>query len=216
MTTVAHAVAAAYNAAWGGRGCTLLQALLQSVVEEETGSGRSRRRRAEIFMQLPTVEEYPEYYEQIGRPMDLRQIGARIELGLYGSVTAMAADITAGITVLSSPRIPMHHVRSVPAARHIFPIRCGSYIEALYIQLSIRYSTDQSLKSSCRASALGTALACCAVPLFALSYLHSFVLPELIHRFLGCPPIGCLHQLPIDDFQSACRRTPWGASRRPS
>ena len=57
-----------------------LRDLWQRISSEEVGSGRAKRKRALIFIHLPTEEEFPEYHQIIATPMDLNRIYARIEI----------------------------------------------------------------------------------------------------------------------------------------
>ena len=45
------------------------------------------------FIQLPSRREYPDYYEQIERPMDLNRIRKKIEDDKYTSLEQMSADV---------------------------------------------------------------------------------------------------------------------------
>jgi hypothetical protein len=51
---------------------------VRNVIDEKDG-----RERAQVFMQLPTVEELPAYYEVIGSPIDLRTVREKIDEGRY-------------------------------------------------------------------------------------------------------------------------------------
>lgn len=48
----------------------------------------------EIFMELPDMDEYPDYYEIIDRPLAFDTIEKRIKLGKYRDLDAMVADFT--------------------------------------------------------------------------------------------------------------------------
>jgi hypothetical protein len=45
------------------------------------------------FIQLPSRREYPDYYEQIERPMDLNRIRRKIDDDKYTSLDQMSADV---------------------------------------------------------------------------------------------------------------------------
>ena len=56
--------------------------------------GGERRRRADIFLSLPSRQELPDYYELISEPIDLNRIRAKAEAGLYADGwDGFAADI---------------------------------------------------------------------------------------------------------------------------
>ncbi|XP_072438171.1 protein polybromo-1 isoform X4 [Chiloscyllium punctatum] len=48
---------------------------------------------SELFQKLPSKVQYPDYYEIIKEPIDLKTIAQRIQNGFYKSVNAMARDI---------------------------------------------------------------------------------------------------------------------------
>jgi hypothetical protein len=66
-----------------------LRDLWQRISSEEVGSGRAKRKRALIFIQLPTEEEFPEYHQIIATPMDLNRIYARIEIDWLAETHAL-------------------------------------------------------------------------------------------------------------------------------
>ncbi|KAL0978139.1 hypothetical protein UPYG_G00166640 [Umbra pygmaea] len=49
---------------------------------------------AEPFLQLPSRKEYPDYYQQIKRPISLQQIREKMKNGEYESVEQMDSDLT--------------------------------------------------------------------------------------------------------------------------
>lgn len=54
---------------------------------------RSGKKLAGPFIQLPSRREYPDYYEQIERPMDLNRIRKKIDDDKYTSLAQMSADV---------------------------------------------------------------------------------------------------------------------------
>ncbi|XP_048403262.1 protein polybromo-1 isoform X6 [Stegostoma tigrinum] len=48
---------------------------------------------SELFQKLPSKVQYPDYYEIIKEPIDLKTIAQRIQNGVYKSVNVMARDI---------------------------------------------------------------------------------------------------------------------------
>lgn len=53
----------------------------------------SGRYRADLFLELPSTESYPDYYQQIRQPISLAEIRAKLASGEYASLQAMRADI---------------------------------------------------------------------------------------------------------------------------
>ena len=53
----------------------------------------SGRYRADLFLELPSMESYPDYYQQIRQPVSLAEVRSRLASGEYASLQAMRADI---------------------------------------------------------------------------------------------------------------------------
>ncbi|XP_042563727.1 protein polybromo-1 isoform X2 [Clupea harengus] len=68
----------------------VLEQLLDAVVSYTEPSGRLV---SELFQRLPSKVQYPDYYEIIKDPIDLKTIAQRIQMGFYRSPHAMSKDI---------------------------------------------------------------------------------------------------------------------------
>uniref|UniRef100_A0AAY4E4V6 Protein polybromo-1 n=1 Tax=Denticeps clupeoides TaxID=299321 RepID=A0AAY4E4V6_9TELE len=68
----------------------VLEQLLDAVVSYTEPSGRLV---SELFQRLPSKAQYPDYYEIIKDPIDLKTIAQRIQMGYYKNVHLMAKDI---------------------------------------------------------------------------------------------------------------------------
>ncbi|KAL3123874.1 hypothetical protein niasHT_000031 [Heterodera trifolii] len=67
-----------------------LNACLNTLLNYKTSNGK---RLAGPFVQLPSRREYPDYYDQIERPMDLQRIRKKIEEDKYTMLAQMSADV---------------------------------------------------------------------------------------------------------------------------
>uniref|UniRef100_A0A8C9STT0 SWI/SNF related BAF chromatin remodeling complex subunit ATPase 2 n=1 Tax=Scleropages formosus TaxID=113540 RepID=A0A8C9STT0_SCLFO len=60
---------------------------------ELQGNGRSCRQLSEVFIQLPSRKELPEYYELIRKPVDFKKIKERVRNHKYRSVGDLEKDV---------------------------------------------------------------------------------------------------------------------------
>uniref|UniRef100_A0A8C4QAN4 Polybromo 1 n=1 Tax=Eptatretus burgeri TaxID=7764 RepID=A0A8C4QAN4_EPTBU len=67
-----------------------LQQLFETVVSLSDSAGRLI---SELFHRLPSRQQYPDYYEVIKEPIDLKMIAHRIEAGSYCTIAEMARDV---------------------------------------------------------------------------------------------------------------------------
>ncbi|KAL3079713.1 hypothetical protein niasHS_013995 [Heterodera schachtii] len=67
-----------------------LNACLNTLLNYKTSNGKKL---AGPFVQLPSRREYPDYYDQIERPMDLQRIRKKIEEDKYTMLAQMSADV---------------------------------------------------------------------------------------------------------------------------
>lgn len=67
-----------------------LEELFAAVMTASDDSGRSV---SQIFQLLPSKDEYPDYYEYIKEPIDLKMIGTKICNGSYNSITDLEKDL---------------------------------------------------------------------------------------------------------------------------
>ncbi|CAN0103364.1 unnamed protein product [Lampetra fluviatilis] len=67
-----------------------LEQLFETVATYSDPSGRLI---SELFQKLPSRTHYPDYYDVIKDPIDLKTIAQRIQTGFYKSITEMARDV---------------------------------------------------------------------------------------------------------------------------
>lgn len=68
-----------------------MKVLYQTVIEaREAGTGR---RLCDLFMVKPSKKDYPDYYQVILQPMDLRTIEHNIRMERYASEEALMDDM---------------------------------------------------------------------------------------------------------------------------
>ncbi|XP_028569071.2 SWI/SNF-related matrix-associated actin-dependent regulator of chromatin subfamily A member 2 isoform X2 [Podarcis muralis] len=67
-----------------------MNAIIDTVINYKDSSGRQL---SEVFIQLPSRKEYPEYYELIRKPVDFKKIKERIRNHKYRSVSDLEKDV---------------------------------------------------------------------------------------------------------------------------
>ncbi|XP_008101532.1 probable global transcription activator SNF2L2 isoform X3 [Anolis carolinensis] len=67
-----------------------MNAIVDTVINYKDSSGRQL---SEVFIQLPSRKEYPEYYELIRKPVDFKKIKERIRNHKYRSVGDLEKDV---------------------------------------------------------------------------------------------------------------------------
>lgn len=65
--------------------------LFAAVMTAQDDSGRSV---SQIFQLLPSKDDYPDYYEYIKEPIDLKMIGTKVQSNAYSSLTDLEKDLT--------------------------------------------------------------------------------------------------------------------------
>ena len=87
--------------------------ILDALRRDDDGTGRSR---LPVFMQLPSREELPDYYQVIAHPMDINMITRRLDTTGYPSMEAFDADVTAVWKNAHTYNSSSSMVRAAPAA----------------------------------------------------------------------------------------------------
>ncbi|KAF7250501.1 putative global transcription activator SNF2L2 [Varanus komodoensis] len=67
-----------------------MNAIIDTVINYKDSSGRQL---SEVFIQLPSRKEYPEYYELIRKPVDFKKIKERIRNHKYRSLSDLEKDV---------------------------------------------------------------------------------------------------------------------------
>nr|XP_015195476.1 PREDICTED: probable global transcription activator SNF2L2 isoform X5 [Lepisosteus oculatus] len=67
-----------------------MNAIVDTVINYKDGSGRQL---SEVFIQLPSRKELPEYYELIRKPVDFRKIKERVRNHKYRSIGDLEKDV---------------------------------------------------------------------------------------------------------------------------
>ncbi|XP_066566718.1 putative global transcription activator SNF2L2 isoform X3 [Amia ocellicauda] len=67
-----------------------MNAIVDTVINYKDGSGRQL---SEVFIQLPSRKELPEYYELIRKPVDFKKIKERVRNHKYRSVSDLEKDV---------------------------------------------------------------------------------------------------------------------------
>ncbi|XP_060093391.1 probable global transcription activator SNF2L2 isoform X2 [Heteronotia binoei] len=67
-----------------------MNAIIDTVINYKDSSGRQL---SEVFIQLPSRKEYPEYYELIRKPVDFKKIKERIRNHKYRSLGDLEKDV---------------------------------------------------------------------------------------------------------------------------
>ncbi|XP_017567577.1 protein polybromo-1 isoform X3 [Pygocentrus nattereri] len=72
---------------------SVLKEVLEQLLDTVLTNTEHGRLVSELFQRLPSKIQYPDYYDIIKEPIDLKAIAQRIQIGYYKSVNHMAKDI---------------------------------------------------------------------------------------------------------------------------
>ncbi|XP_042563729.1 protein polybromo-1 isoform X5 [Clupea harengus] len=133
----------------------VLEQLLDAVVSYTEPSGRLV---SELFQRLPSKVQYPDYYEIIKDPIDLKTIAQRIQMGFYRSPHAMSKDIDLLVKNAKTYNEPGSQVfKDANTLKKVFAQRRAELEHAEPVKSSIRIRNRRSAQGD-RLSAITMAL----------------------------------------------------------
>ncbi|XP_076123790.1 protein polybromo-1 [Alosa pseudoharengus] len=132
-----------------------LEQLLDAVVSYTEPSGRLV---SELFQRLPSKVQYPDYYEIIKEPIDLKTIAQKIQINFYRSPHAMSKDIDLLVKNAKTYNEPGSQVfKDANTLKKVFAQRRAELEHAEPIKSSIRIRNRRSAQGD-RLSAITMAL----------------------------------------------------------
>ncbi|KAL2090722.1 hypothetical protein ACEWY4_012985 [Coilia grayii] len=133
----------------------VLEQLLDAMVSYTDPSGRLV---SELFQRLPSKVQYPDYYEIIKDPIDLKSIAQRIQMGFYRSPHAMSKDIDLLVKNAKTYNEPGSQVfKDANTLKKVFAQRRAEIEHSEPVKSSIRIRNRRSAQGD-RLSAITMAL----------------------------------------------------------